>query len=216
MKKLKVRKLIAIIVAAALIMTPIGAHAQEAQSSEVIYEDADGMIVSGPYHHLIEWATVGYKPKEMTAQKQSKSFVVFADITTAARKVELQYSRDPGFRYGVKTVSFRNLDYEGPVLAFVASDGARVKNDWYFNDSIILKQNGKTLTSRRKRVGEWDRLCVTQNDVNASRAKIRCIKRMYVPNIINPAGVYVRVRNVFDGNTHRVVYSSWSRTVKVR
>lgn len=210
------KKLIALVMSLILAAAPLSVQAQEVPSIEVIYEDSDGMIVSGPYHHLIEWATVGYKPKEMTVQKQSKSFVVFADITTAARKVELQYSRDPGFRYGVKTVSFCNLDYKGPVLAFVASDGARVGNNWYFNDSIILKQSGKTLTSRRKRVGEWDRLCVTQGDVNTSRSKISCIKRMYVPNIINPAGMYVRVRNVFDGNTRRVVYSGWSRVVKVK
>ena len=209
------KKLIALIMAIVMLV-PMNVQAQEVPSIELIEEDYDGVVLSGPYNSMIEWTTVGFKPKELSVERQSRSFVVYSDITTAARKIELQYSRDPSFRYGVKTVNFRNLNYKAPVLAFSASDGARVGNKWYFNDSIVLKQSGKTLTSRRKRVGEWDRLCVTQGDVNTSRSKISCIKRMYVPNIINPAGMYVRVRNVFDGNTRRVVYSGWSRVVKVK
>lgn len=209
------KKTILMLMLLAMLM-PISTKAQEVPSIELIEEDADGTIISDPYHYSIDWTTVGYKPKEVTVQKQSKSFVVFADITTASRKVEVQYSRDPSFRYGVKTVSFRNLSYKAPVLAFTATDGARVGNNWYYNDSIILKQSGKVLTSRRKRVGEWSRLCVTQGDVNASRKKIRCVKRMYVPNVTAPNGMYVRLRNVFDGNTHKTVYSGWSRIVRVK
>ncbi len=208
------KKLIALI--ALIMIVPITAQAQEVPSIELIEEDADGTILGSPYHYSIEWVTVGFKPKDVKVQRQSRSFVIYADITTAARKVEVQYSRDKEFRYGVKTNTFRNLNYRAPVLAFTAADGARVGNDWYYNDSIVLKQSGNVLTSRRKRVGEWNRLCVTQKDVNMARAKICCVKRMYVPDVLNPVGMYVRARNVYDGNTHKTVYSGWSRVVRVR
>lgn len=210
------RKMLAVIMIMVMALAPISAHAQEAQSSEVIDWDADGTIVSGPYHHSIDWKTVGYKPKEVTVQKQARSLVIYADVTTASRSVVVQYSRDPEFKRGVKTRTFSNARYKAPVLAFIASDGARYKNDWHYTDSVILKQDGRILTSRRKRVGEWSRLSITQNDVDASRVKIRYVKRMYIPNITSPNGIYVRVRNVYDGNIYRTVYSSWSRTVKVR
>lgn len=210
------RKMLAVIMIMVMALAPIGAYAQEAQSSEVIDWDADGTIVSGPYHHSIDWKTVGYKPKEVTVQKQARSLVIYADVTTASRSVVVQYSRDPEFKRGVKTRTYPNARYKAPVLAFIASDGARYKNDWHYTDSIVLKQDGKTLHSRRKRVGEWSRLSITQNDVDASRAKIRYVKRIYIPNITSPNGIYVRVRNVYDGNIYQTVYSSWSRTVKVR
>lgn len=209
------KKLVALIVALIMIV-PMSVKAQEVPSIELIEEDYDGVVLSGPYNTMIEWTTVGYKPKELSVEQQSKSFAVYADITTSARRVEMQYSRDPNFKRGVKTAKFRNLKHKGPVLAFIASDGARVGNKWYFNDSIVLKQNGNSLTSRRKRVGEWDRLTATQKDVNTARKKIRCIKRMYVPNVLNPTGMYVRLRCVYDGNTNKTVYSDWSRIIKVR
>lgn len=209
------KKLVALIIAMIMI-APMNVRAQEVPSAELIEADTDGTIISGPYHYSIEWTTVGFKPKDISIQKQSRSFVVYADITTAARKVELQYSRDPEFEYGVKTVSFRNLEYKAPVLAFTAADGARVGNNWYYNDSIIIKQSGAAIASRRKRVGEWSRLCCTQKDIDNARKKIRSFKRMYVPNVLNPNGVYVRLRCVYDGNVYKTVYSKWSRTVKVR
>ena len=213
--KSEMRKMFLLMLICAM-LAPIGAHAQEAQSSEVISWDADGTIVSGPYHHSIDWKTVGYKPKEVTVQKQARSLVVCADVTTASRCVVVQYSRDPEFKRGVKTRTFSNARYKAPVLAFIASDGARYKNDWHYTDSIVIKQDDRILSSRRKRVGEWSRLSITQNDVDASREKIRYVKRMYIPNVAAPSGIYVRVRNVYDGNIYQTVYSSWSRTVKVR
>lgn len=200
-----------------ILLTPIGARAMEQMSIEIVDYDSDGTIVSsGTSEHVIEWWTIAYKPAELYIAKQTKAISIYADVTTASKNVIVQYSRDPAFKNGVTTKTFRNANYQGPVLAFRASDGALCGNDWKYTDTVIIKQNNKNLHSRRKRVGEWNRLGVTQADVTASRKKVRSLIRMYIPGIQTPAGTYVRVRNVYAGNYRRVIYSGWSRTVKVR
>ncbi len=211
------KKLMIVLMAAILTATPLNTRAMEARSIELVDYDSDGDIVSSDMsEHTIEWWTVAYKPTEIHIAKQTRAIAVYADITTAARNIVVQYSRDPQFRRAVTTKTYRNVNYRGPVLAFLASDGGRVGNNWYYTDTVILKQDGKTLHSRRKQVGEWSRLSITQADVNASRKKVRSLTRMYVPGLKCPRGIYVRVRSVYEGNYHRVVYSGWSRTIRVR
>ena len=211
------KKLMIVLMAAILTATPLNTRAMEARSIELVDYDSDGDIVSSDMsEHTIEWWTVAYKPTEIHIAKQTHAIAVCADITTAARNIVVQYSRDPQFRRAVTTKTYRNVNYRGPVLAFLTSDGGRVGNNWYYTDTVILKQDGKTLHSRRKQVGEWSRLSITQADVNASRKKVRSLTRMYVPGLKCPRGIYVRVRSVYEGNYHRVVYSGWSRTIRVR
>lgn len=209
------KKIIALIMALIMII-PMNARAEERMSIELVEKDSYGDIVSSDTsEHSIEWWTVAYKPSELCIVKQAKSFYVYADVTTATRNIIVQYSRDPKFQQGVMTKSFRNINYSGSVLAFLVTDGAREGNDWYYNDTVIIKQNGKTLHSRRKYIGEWSRLRITQADVNTSRKKIRNLVRMRV-KVNAPTGYYVRVRNIYTGNQYSTVYSDWSRTVRVR
>lgn len=211
------RKAILIFTLVMTMLSPIGARAEEKMSIELVEYDSDGTIVSGDKsEHTIEWWPVAYKPTEIYIQRQTHGIAIYADVTTAARNIVVQYSRDKEFKTGVTTRTYRNVSYQGQVLAFLATDGSLLGNLWHFNDTVIIKQGDKTLHSRRKRIGEWDRLRVTQADVNASRKKVRSLIRMYIPNISNPAGLYVRVRSVYAGNYHRVLYSGWSRTVRVR
>ena len=211
------RKTLLILSLILTMLAPIGARAEEKMSIELVEYDSDGTIVSGDKsEHTIEWWPVAYKPTEIYIQRQTHGIAIYADVTTAARNIVVQYSRDPKFEKGVQPKTFRNVNYRGPVLAFLATDGSLLGNLWHFNDTVIIKQEDKTLHSRRKRIGEWDRLRITQADVNASRKKARSLIRMYIPNISNPAGMYVRVRSVYAGNYHRVLYSGWSRTVRVR
>ena len=205
--------LLAVILAAA----PMTAQADEKTSTELVDYDSDGTIVSGDKsEHTIEWWPVAYKPAEIYIAKQAKAIAVYADVTTAAKNIVVQYSRDKEFKTGVTTKTYRNVSYKGPVLAFLATDGGLLGNLWHFTDTVIIKQDGKTLHSRRKHIGEWGRLRITQADVNASRKQVRSLIRMYIPGISNPTGLYVRVRSVYAGNYRRVIYSGWSRTVRVR
>ena len=205
--------LLAVILAAA----PITAKADEKTSTELVAYDSDGTIVSGDKsEHTIEWWPVAYKPAEIYIAKQARGMAIYAEVTTAAKNIVVQYSRDKTFKTGVTTKTYRNVSYKGPVLAFLATDGGLLGNLWHFTDTVIIKQDGKTLHSRRKHIGEWGRLRITQNDVNASRKQVRSLIRMYITNISNPTGLYVRVRSVYAGNYRRVIYSGWSRTVKVR
>ena len=205
--------LLAVILAAA----PMTAKAAEKMSTELVAYDSDGTIVSGDKsEHTIEWWPVAYKPAEIYIAKQAHAIGVYADVTTAAKNVIVQYSRDKEFKSGVTTKTFRNVSYKGPVLAFLATDGGLFGNLWHFTDTVIIKQDGKTLHSRRKHIGEWGRLRITQADVNASRKQVRSLIRMYIPGISNPTGLYVRVRSVYPGQYRRVIYSGWSRVVRVR
>ena len=198
-------------------LAPIVARAEEKTSTELVDYDSDGTIVSGDKsEHTIEWWPVAYKPAEIYIAKQTHAIGVYADVTTAAKNVIVQYSRDKEFKSGVTTKTFRNVSYKGPVLAFLATDGGLLGNLWHFTDTVIIKQDGKTLHSRRKHIGEWGRLRITQADVNASRKQVRSLIRMYIPGISNPTGLYVRVRSVYAGQYRRVIYSGWSRTVRVR
>lgn len=209
------KRIVALIMALVMII-PMNAQAEEKMSIELVERDSYGDIVtSDDSEHSIEWWTVAYKPSELYIVKQAKSFYVYADVTTAARNIVVQYSRDPKFQRGIMTKSFRNINYSDSVLAFLVTDGAREGNDWHYNDTVIVKQNNKTLHSRRKRIGEWSRLRITQTDVNTSRKKIRNLVRMRV-TVNVPTGYYVRVRNVYTGNQYSTVYSGWSRIVKVR
>lgn len=211
------RKAILIFTLVMTMLSPIGARAEEKMSIELVEYDSDGTIVSGDKsEHTIEWWPVAYKPTEIYIQRQTHGIAIYADVTTAARNIVVQYSRDKEFKTGVTTRTYRNVSYQGQVLAFLATDGSLLGNLWSFCDTVIIKQEHKTLHSRRKRIGEWSRLAITQNDVNASRKKVRSLIRMYIPNISNPTGLYVRVRNVYTGNQYRTVYSGWSRTVRVR
>ena len=205
--------LLAVILAAA----PMTAQADEKTSTELVDYDSDGTIVSGDKsEHTIEWWPVAYKPAEIYIAKQAKAIAVYADVTTAAKNIIVQYSRDKEFKSGVTTKTFRNVSYQGPVLAFLATDGGLLGNLWHFTDTVIIKQDGKTLHSRRKHIGEWGRLRITQADVSASRKQVRSLIRMYIPGVDNPTGLYVRVRSVYPGQYRRVIYSGWSRTVRVR
>lgn len=198
-------------------LAPIGARAEEKMSIELVEFDSDGTIVSSDgTEYTIEWWPVAYKPAEIYIAKQAKAIAVYADVTTAAKNIVVQYSRDKTFKTGVTTKTFRNVSYQGPVLAFLATDGGLLGNLWHFTDTVIIKQDGKTLHSRRKHIGEWGRLRITQADVNASRKQVRSLIRMYIPGISNPTGMYVRVRSVYAGQYRRVIYSGWSRVVKVR
>ena len=213
----KMKKTLLILTLILTMLTPIGARAEEKMSTELVDADSDGTIVSGDgTEHAIEWWPVAYKPSEIYIAKQAKAIAVYADVTTAAKNVIVQYSRDKEFKTGVTTKTFRNVSYIGPVLAFLATDGSLLGNLWHFNDTVIIKQEHKTLHSRRKRIGEWDRLRITQADINASRKQVRSLIRMYIPGISNPTGMYVRVRSVYAGQYRRVIYSGWSRTVRVR
>lgn len=195
---------------------PMTTNAGERMSIELAGKDSYGDIVtSDKSEHSIEWWTVAYKPAEVRTEKESKAFYVYADVTTTARNIVVQYSRDPKFEKGVQAKTFRNVNYGGPALAFLIADGGRVGNDWHYTDTVIIKQYNKTLHSRRKRIGEWSRLRITQADVNASRKAVRNFVRMRV-TVNAPTGYYVRVRNVYTGNQYGTVYSGWSRTVKVR
>ena len=220
MEQLKKRKQLRKLILMAMIMcmlAPIGARADEKMSIELVDFDSDGTIVSSDgTEHTIEWWPVAYKPSEIYIAKQSRAVSIYADVTTAARNVVVQYSRDKEFKSGVTTKTFRNVSYRGPVLAFLATDGGLLGNLWHFTDTVIIKQDGKTLHSRRKHIGEWGRLRITQADVNASRKQVRSLIRMYIPGISNPTGLYVRVRSVYAGNYRRVIYSGWSRVVRVR
>jgi len=212
-----VKRHIAMMLIVIMCMAPISARAMEPMSIELVDYDSDGDILSSDTTaHTIEWWTVAYKPAEVRIEKQTHAIAVYADMTTAARNVVVQYSRDPQFKRAVTTKTFRNVNYQGPVLAFLASDGGRVGNNWYYTDTVIVKQAGKTLHSRRKQVGEWSRLSITQADINASRKKARSLTRMYIPGLKCPRGIYVRVRSVYEGNHYRTVYSGWSRTILVR
>ena len=211
------KRITILLLAVILAVAPMTAKADEKTSTELVDYDSDGTIVSGDKsEHTIEWWPVAYKPAEIYIAKQAKAIAVYADVTTAAKNVIVQYSRDKEFKTGVTTKTFRNVSYQGPVLAFLATDGGLLGNLWHFTDTVIIKQDGKTLHSRRKHIGEWGRLRITQNDVNASRKQVRSLIRMYIPGINNPTGLYVRVRSVYAGNYRRVIYSGWSRAVRVR
>lgn len=211
------KRIMILLLAVILTTVPMTAKADEKTSTELVDYDSDGTIVSGDNtEHTIEWWPVAYKPAEIYIAKQTHAIGVYADVTTAAKNIVVQYSRDKTFKTGVTTKTYRNVSYKGPVLAFLATDGGLLGNLWHFTDTVIIKQDGKTLHSRRKHIGEWGRLRITQADVNASRKKVRSLIRMYIPGINNPTGLYVRVRSVYAGNYRRVIYSGWSRVVKVR
>ena len=211
------KKVVAFILAFTLIFIPMDVYAEEKMSIELVDEDSDGTILSGDEsEHAIEWWPVAYKPAEICVQRQTRGIVVYADVTTAAKNIVVQYSRDKTFKSGVLFKTFRNVNYNGPVFAFLATDGSLLGNWWHFNDTVIIKQGERVLHSRRRCIGEWNRLRITQSDVDKSRLKVRNLIRMYIPNVNNPMGLYIRVRNVYVGNYRRVNYSGWSRTVRVR
>ena len=211
------KKIIAFMLTLVLVFIPMNTYAEEKMSIELVDDDSDGTIISGDNsEHTIEWWPVAYKPTEVYIAKQTRAIGVYADVTTAAKNIVVQYSRDKEFKSGVTTRTFRNVNYKGPVLAFLATDGGLLGNLWHFTDTVIIKQGNNPLYSRRKHIGEWGRLRITQADVNASRKQVRSLIRMYIPNINNPTGMYVRVRSVYPGQYHRVIYSGWSRIVKVK
>ena len=216
------KKAICILMAVVFMMTPMNclASGYDAPSNELkdFWSEGESWFAKG-----IDWTTetqvVAFKPTQVTVTAQKSSFVVNANVTTTCKNVIVQWSRDPHFKKGVSSKIYRNANCKGRVISQITNTWIPAtktgKDKWQF--VRILKQ-GKTVLNYRKVTisTAWDYLNTSQWVVNQTRKKVAYMKRMYVPNVKNPKGLYVRVLCAYDGITQRSVYSPLSATVKVK
>lgn len=177
------KRLLTLMLAVILAVTPIGVHAQE------------------PSPELAQNGTrIAFLPIVTSFVPQKSSMIICLDTVESVHLFQVQYSDRPDFK-DAETKYFRNIDNHGSLkieMKPVKEDGKtyNTRTIWYGGRKIDYR---KALRKHSK-----DRLTTPQSIVDKLRNRLRIKKRLYVPG----KGKHVRIRSIYYGGFD-YAYSKW-------
>ena len=220
---MKFKKLACLLMAGVIAVAsfnPLQVKASGVPSPEVVDSWMEGEVDSAShFYRTVKRQIVAFKPTSVTGVAQKSSFVINANVTTAARTICVQWSTDKTFKTNVKTRFFRNTGFKATVNSF-ETWGERIGYNGKLERprGLVIKQGFyKVLYSKQTLARqEHEYLVPAQSIINEVRKKVSCVKRLYVPNVEKPKRYYVRLRSAYDGITNETVYSPWSAVIKLK
>lgn len=186
------KKLISLMMAIMILLTPAGVHAKDVKDLAVLRQGNQ---------------IIAFQPSILSVQNQRSSMVVNVDASTVAFMYQVQWSDRPDFK-DAENRFFRNEDNRGCMIIdyfHVRQNGKlyAVRNLWYGGYKLSYRKKEVKSTSEKLLPLPKDMILYLYN-------RYRCTKRLYVPT----KGRYVRMRSIYYG-TFYYAYSDWTQSVKV-